>query len=194
MTLKAVTAHQPVISIRISEALRSRLETLKEGIGHKTGHSVSTSEAAKQLLESARDHRAAARIAGDVEAASDETRPIPHDVEAHAVASIRNPRVRRGSEALAVVFDLEKHSIIDASQVNGDLLRAAVLQRVIDRFLSDPVEVSGSRHIARWRLAVRFTQAAHPVFFLSCGSQLLEGGLQPLFGEANGVEATTNAP
>jgi len=57
MTVKAATAHQPVISIRISEALRSRLETLKEVIAHKTGKTVSTSEAAKQLLESARDDR-----------------------------------------------------------------------------------------------------------------------------------------
>jgi hypothetical protein len=57
MAQKAATAHQPVISIRISEALRSRLETLKEVIAHKTGKSVSTSEAAKQLLESARDDR-----------------------------------------------------------------------------------------------------------------------------------------
>ena len=54
---KTAMAHQPVISIRISEALRSRLETLKEVIAHKTGKSVSTSEAAKQLLESARDDR-----------------------------------------------------------------------------------------------------------------------------------------
>ncbi|MFZ0993344.1 MAG: hypothetical protein WAN29_15680, partial [Candidatus Sulfotelmatobacter sp.] len=57
MAKKAATAHQPVISIRISEALRSRLETLKEVIAHKTGKTVSTSEAAKQLLESARDDR-----------------------------------------------------------------------------------------------------------------------------------------
>ena len=57
MAEKAATAQQPVISIRISEALRSRLETLKEVIAHKTGQTVSTSEAAKQLLESARDDR-----------------------------------------------------------------------------------------------------------------------------------------
>jgi len=57
MAVKAAKAHQPVISIRISEALRSRLETLKEVIAHKTGKTVSTSEAAKQLLESARDDR-----------------------------------------------------------------------------------------------------------------------------------------
>lgn len=48
---------QPVISIRISDALRSRLEKLREIIALKTGKSVSTSEAAKQLLESARDDR-----------------------------------------------------------------------------------------------------------------------------------------
>jgi hypothetical protein len=57
MAVKAAIAHQPVISIRISEVLRSRLESLKEVIAHKTGKSVSTSEAAKQLLESARDDR-----------------------------------------------------------------------------------------------------------------------------------------
>ncbi len=37
MVEKAETLHQPVISIRISEELRSRLETLKEVIAHKTG-------------------------------------------------------------------------------------------------------------------------------------------------------------
>jgi hypothetical protein len=48
---------QPVISIRISEALRSRLERLKEVLSHKSGESISTSEVAKQLLESAREDR-----------------------------------------------------------------------------------------------------------------------------------------
>lgn len=56
MTEKALT-QQPVISIRISDALRSRLERLKEIMALKSGQPVSTSEAAKQLLESARDDR-----------------------------------------------------------------------------------------------------------------------------------------
>ena len=42
--------HQPVISIRISEELRERLEKLKQMMALKSGESVSTSEAAKQLL------------------------------------------------------------------------------------------------------------------------------------------------
>ncbi len=46
-----------MISIRISDALRSRLDKLKEIMALKTGGPVSTSEAAKQLLESARDDR-----------------------------------------------------------------------------------------------------------------------------------------
>jgi len=49
--------HQPVISIRISEELRERLEKLKQMMALKSGGSVSTSEAAKQLLESAKDDR-----------------------------------------------------------------------------------------------------------------------------------------
>ena len=53
----AATPQQPVISIRISEALRLRLETLKKIMYLKSGQNVSTSEAAKQLLESARDDR-----------------------------------------------------------------------------------------------------------------------------------------
>ena len=57
MAEKAVTPQQPVISIRISDALRLRLETLKKIISLKSGQNVSTSEAAKQLLESARDDR-----------------------------------------------------------------------------------------------------------------------------------------
>ncbi len=48
---------QPVISVRISEALRSRLERLKEVMSLKSGETVSTSEVAKQLLESSRDDR-----------------------------------------------------------------------------------------------------------------------------------------
>jgi hypothetical protein len=48
---------QPVISIRVSEALRSRLERLKEILSNKSGESVTTSEVAKQLLESAREDR-----------------------------------------------------------------------------------------------------------------------------------------
>ncbi|HTW47149.1 MAG TPA: hypothetical protein VMD92_04325 [Acidobacteriaceae bacterium] len=48
---------QPVISIRISDALRSRLERLKELLSKKSGDNVTTSEVAKQLLESAREDR-----------------------------------------------------------------------------------------------------------------------------------------
>lgn len=48
---------QPVISIRISEALRSRLDRLKEVLSRKSGENVTTSEVAKQLLESAREDR-----------------------------------------------------------------------------------------------------------------------------------------
>lgn len=48
---------QQVLSIRVTEALRYRLEHLKKMHFLKTGESVSTSEVAKQLLESARDDR-----------------------------------------------------------------------------------------------------------------------------------------
>ncbi len=57
MAEKEASQQQPVISIRISDALRLRLETLRKIISLKTGQNVSTSEAAKQLLESARDDR-----------------------------------------------------------------------------------------------------------------------------------------
>jgi len=57
MVENAATPQQPVISIRISDALRLRLETLRKIMYLKTGKTVSTSEAAKQLLESARDDR-----------------------------------------------------------------------------------------------------------------------------------------
>ena len=57
MVENAATPQQPVISIRISDALRLRLETLRKIISLKSGQTVSTSEAAKQLLESARDDR-----------------------------------------------------------------------------------------------------------------------------------------
>lgn len=63
MSTKAVVAEksaltqQPVISIRISDALRSRLEALKVLMSMKSGEPVSTSEAAKQLLESSKEER-----------------------------------------------------------------------------------------------------------------------------------------
>jgi hypothetical protein len=57
MAEKASTPQQPVISIRISDALRLRLETLRKIMALESGQTVSTSEAAKQLLESARDDR-----------------------------------------------------------------------------------------------------------------------------------------
>ncbi len=57
MAEKAVAPQQPVISVRISDALRARLERLKELLSLKNGESVSTSEVAKQLLESAREDR-----------------------------------------------------------------------------------------------------------------------------------------
>src|SRR5216683_8454108 len=57
MAEKEPIPQQPVISIRVSDALRSRLEILRKIMFLKSGQTVSTSEAAKQLLESARDDR-----------------------------------------------------------------------------------------------------------------------------------------
>jgi len=57
MADKTAIPQQPVISIRISDEMRSRLETLKEIMAAKSGEPVSTSEAAKQLLESAKEAR-----------------------------------------------------------------------------------------------------------------------------------------
>lgn len=48
---------QQTLSVRISEALRMRLERAKQLMPSRTGESVSTSEIAKQLLESAREDR-----------------------------------------------------------------------------------------------------------------------------------------
>ena len=56
-TEKAAMMQQPVISIRISEALRLKLEGLKVLMSMKSGEPVSTSEAAKQLLESSKEER-----------------------------------------------------------------------------------------------------------------------------------------
>jgi hypothetical protein len=48
---------QQTLSVRISEALRTRLEQARLLVSKRTGESVSTSEIAKQLLESAREDR-----------------------------------------------------------------------------------------------------------------------------------------
>jgi len=55
---------QQTISLRISDALLTRLERVKQLISSKTGEKVSTSDAAKQLLESTREDRldAGARV------------------------------------------------------------------------------------------------------------------------------------
>ena len=57
MADKTDKPQQQVLSVRISEALRLRLERAKQLVAAKTGESVSTSEIAKQLLESAREDR-----------------------------------------------------------------------------------------------------------------------------------------
>lgn len=55
------TAEQPpqslTLSLRISEVLRRRLEGIRQHMAQRKGGSVSTSEIAKQLLESAREDR-----------------------------------------------------------------------------------------------------------------------------------------
>ncbi|MGH9710940.1 MAG: hypothetical protein ACRD37_10395, partial [Candidatus Acidiferrales bacterium] len=48
---------QQTISVRISDALRSRLDRAKELMSSKTGENVTTSDVAKQFLESAREDR-----------------------------------------------------------------------------------------------------------------------------------------
>ena len=57
MADKTDKPQQQVLSVRISEALRQRLKRAKQLVESKTGESVSTSEIAKQLLESAREDR-----------------------------------------------------------------------------------------------------------------------------------------
>ena len=52
------TAQQnQTLSLRISEALRQRLEQIRKLTALRKGESVSTSEIAKQLLETAREDR-----------------------------------------------------------------------------------------------------------------------------------------
>jgi len=48
---------QQVISIRVSEDLRLRLEILRQLVSHHSGQTITTSEAARQLLESAQGKR-----------------------------------------------------------------------------------------------------------------------------------------
>lgn len=48
---------QQTLSLRISDALRTRLERAKELMSSKTGENVTTSDVAKQFLESAREDR-----------------------------------------------------------------------------------------------------------------------------------------
>jgi hypothetical protein len=50
-------AHQQTLSIRVSDSVREYLERVKEVMSSSPGDRVSTSEAAKMLLESAKDDR-----------------------------------------------------------------------------------------------------------------------------------------
>ena len=50
-------AQQQTLSLRVSDAVRNRLERARSMLAAKTGENVSTSEIAKQLLESSRDDR-----------------------------------------------------------------------------------------------------------------------------------------
>jgi hypothetical protein len=56
MATEALQQNQ-TLSLRISEALRKRLEDIRKLTALRKGESVSTSEIAKQLLESAREDR-----------------------------------------------------------------------------------------------------------------------------------------
>ena len=55
--MKPDKAQQQTLSVRIDDALRRRLERARQLSASKTGEPVSTSEIAKQFLESARDDR-----------------------------------------------------------------------------------------------------------------------------------------
>lgn len=64
------------LSLRISEALRKRLDEIRKLTAIRKGENVSTSEIAKQLLESAREER--------LEVAELLAEPPPHDGHADA--------------------------------------------------------------------------------------------------------------
>jgi len=55
--LLANKPQQQTLSLRISEGMRQRLERARQLVSSKTGETVSTSEIAKRLLESAREER-----------------------------------------------------------------------------------------------------------------------------------------
>jgi hypothetical protein len=56
-TVMKPTPQQQTLSVRISDTLRRRLERAKELMAARSGEPVSTSDVAKQLLESAREDR-----------------------------------------------------------------------------------------------------------------------------------------
>src|ERR1035438_7945989 len=55
-------AHQQTLSIRVSDSVREYLERVKEVMSSSPGDRVSTSEAAKMLLESAKDRSEERRV------------------------------------------------------------------------------------------------------------------------------------
>jgi hypothetical protein len=78
-------AQQQTLSLRVSDAVRSRLERARSMLAAKTGENVSTSEIAKQLLESSRDDRL--EVVGMLENATDTMTEIRAKVQAGELLS-----------------------------------------------------------------------------------------------------------
>ena len=57
MARKPPRPQQQTLSVRISDSMRKRLERARQQTASTTGEPISTSEIAKQLLESSRDNR-----------------------------------------------------------------------------------------------------------------------------------------
>ena len=96
---------QQTLSVRISDSLRRRLERARQLTASKTGEPVSTSEIAKQFLESARDDR--------LEVA---------DLLAEPTDSLS--QIRRKGEAGASLSRAEWTAPFDSGVVSGDLSQA----------------------------------------------------------------------
>jgi len=113
---------QPVISIRISEALRSRLERLKEVLSKKSGENVTTSEVAKQLLESARgDRLEVAELLADATVALAAARR-------KAEAGLSLARAEWIVLAYYVQLGVENHT--------GDLISPETMRGILEAFLA----------------------------------------------------------
>ena len=94
--------------------------------------------------QAAGDNCPAARAQPDVDGAADGSGPIIHEVQAHSTFAAGS-----GGESCSIILDFQHQSVVSAQQPDGNPGGAAVPERVVERFLCDPVQVRGGEMVVQ---------------------------------------------